>query len=325
MNNKILLALIVILISITCLGIVSADNETNETLELAEETIDMTNYIMPTAISGNQITFSDGFTGFCLDLAKDAITSEDGYTVGSESDPALENYIKLSIIECYKQNRENDIESIVTSFVDGSYQSKSDDVISEVLNSDETIGNEAVEEIDNTTEATFTFEHLTSANEDKSDCIAYSVSLRTVETEDVIGASENDTSDEEAVSEDSSENDTIAAEDNNDTVNEDEKTTEPDNNKTNEKEDKTESGNEETIVNETNKTIINKTNTVIVNENNTTIINKTTVKHINNTTDDTPQNDTIKKIIQTVGNPIFLLIVVIAVAAIVAAAMRRKD
>lgn len=323
MDKKILLALI-ILFAISCAGIVSAVNETNDTLEVMEEPIDTANYIMPTAISGNRIQFSDGFTGFCIDLTKDSITGDDGFTVGSASDATLENYIKLAIIECYKQNRENDIEEIVASFVDGSYQSKSDDVISEVLNSGKTIGSVAVEEIDNTSEATFTFEHLTSADDEKSDCIAYTVSLKTIEKEDVLGASE---SDDKVTDGDDSKSDETALEESGEkeTQSDDAKpkseteniATQPDDGKTT---------GEEPIINETNKTVINKTNTVIINEKNTTIINKTNVKHIKNTTDDSPQNETIQEaIMKTAGNPIFLLAVVTVVAVIAAVVMRRRD
>ncbi len=302
---------------ITFAGIVSAANETNETLEVTEDTIDTANYIMPTAISGNQIKFSDGFTGFCIDLTKDSITTEDGFIVGSTSDATLENYIKLAIIECYKQNRENDIEEIVTSFVDGSYQSKSDDVITEVLNSGETISSEAVEDIDNTTEATFTFEHLASADDKKSDCIAYTVSMKTLEKEDTLGASETDNGDDNTSGDEDTPDNTNTESGESDVKKQ---------SKTNDENNLETTSTDEPIINETNKTIINKTNTVIINEKNTTIINNTNVKHINNTTDDTPHNETIQEtIMKTAGNPIFILLVVTIIAVIVAVVMRRKD
>lgn len=344
MNNKILLALTVILISIVGLGMVSADNDTNETPDIAEEAIDMANLIVPTSISGNQIEFSDGFTGFCLDLTKDAVTGEDGFSVGAESDAALENQIKLVIIECYKQNRENDIGNIVASLVDGSHQS-GDDVVNEVLGSGETIGNEATEKIDNTTEATFTFEHLTAANDTKSDCLAYTVTFETVESEDTenddnatgkineTAESEDNMTDENNDTEDSiteKTNDTNASDDNaviaptGDDDNTSKSKAGEKENKTLEKDKKNKTG-EEPIVNETNKTIINKTNTVIINEKNTTVINKTTVKHINTTTKETPKNATVQdEIMKTVGNPIFILVGIIAIVAIAAVLMRRK-
>ena len=343
MNKKIIVTLIVLLFCVSCLGIVSADNSTNETSD-NNESIDLSNYIVPISISGNVIEFDDGFTGFCLDSTKESITTEDGFTSQSTSSDEIQNYVKLAIIEAYKQGCEDNLGQIIASFADGSYKNSDDKVITEVLKSDEPIGNEAVADLEDSIEGTFEFELLKPATGDKSDCLAYKVSLKEVPSEDKLAAAaddnateeldkNNDTEDALTNSSDDNQDKEKATDSSNDTG-DDEKTVVSKDNDT-EKDKKTEDAKDnetdenktpEKIVNETNKTIVNKTNTLIVNENNTTIVNKTTITHINKTTNDTPQNETIpEKLIKTVGNPIFILIVVIAIAAIAAVAMRRKD
>ena len=63
MNKKIIVTLIVLLFCVGCLGIVSADNSTNETLESnatlqSNESVDLSNYIVPISISNNVIEFN---------------------------------------------------------------------------------------------------------------------------------------------------------------------------------------------------------------------------------------------------------------------------
>ena len=326
MNKKIIVTLIVLLFCVSCLSLVSADNDTNETLQSneSEEVVDMSNYIMPIAINGNVIEFSDGFTGFCLDSTKDSITTDDGFTSQSTGGDEIQNYVKLAIIEAYKQGCEDNLGQIIASFADGSYKNSNDKVITVVLESQETVGDSAVAELEDSIEGTFEFELLKDANGEKSDCLAYKVSLKEIPDDAKLAAiagdnateetndTDNGTSDDNETSIDSTDNNTDDKQD-------DEKASNETDNKTDDNQQ-----NKETIVNETNKTIINKTNTVTINENNTTTINKNNVKVINKTTE-TPKNETIQdRLIKTVGNPIFLLIVAIAIVGVVAV-LRRKE
>ena len=301
MNKKTITLLLVVIFSISCLGMVWADNNTTNATEQLEIE-DTTNYIMPISITDNGIKFSDGFTGYCIDLTKNSITTDDKFTTEHTTDS--ENAIKLAIIECYKANKENDIENIISKVIN---KDSSDDIAKKVLSSKENIGDSAVVEINNDTEATFNFEHLKSNDVEKSDCVAYKVSLKTIKHDDILSA-----------------------------VNGENKTANSTNNNTTTSNNKTDSENAETVQNntktnasektviETNKTIINKTNTVTVNENNTTIINQNNTKIINKT-NETPQNATLQnKILRTVGNPIFLLVIVIISIAVVAVTIRRK-
>ena len=293
MNKKIIILLLIVIFSAGFLSVVSADNNSTDIAQTSE-TEDIANYIVPVSITGNEIKFSDGFTGFCIDLSKSKITTDDKFT--SKSSTGSENVLKLTIIECYKANRENEIGSIISKVIN---KDTSDEIAEKVLSSQETIGDNAVVEISNDTEATFNFELLKSASSEKSDCLAYKVSLKTVKHDDKLSAAGD-------------ENNTENTQTDNTTNSSDKKTEAVENNT------------EKTVI-ETNKTVVNKTNTLIINENNTTTINQNNTKVINRT-NDTPENATIPNIImRTAGNPIFILVVVIIIVAIVAVTMRRKD
>ena len=314
MNHKIIATLVALIFAVGCLGIVVAeDNNTTElgTIENAAS------HILPISISGNVVEFSDGFTGFCLDLTKEPITAEDGFVSQATGSDEIQNYVKLAIIEAYKQGCEDNLGKIIASFADGSYKNSDNEVIVEVLKSQETIGDEAVVELEDSIEGTFEFELLKPADGNKSDFLAYNVSLKEIPSDD------NATEDDEN---NTSEGILTSASDDNQSQ-ENSATSQDDAPLDDKKADNATEEDKipETIVNETNKTIINRTNTVILNENNTTVINQTNIKHINKTTNDEPQKeDAIQQLVKTVGNPIFLLLLVIVIAAIVAVAMNRK-
>lgn len=319
MHKKIMTLLIVLIFSVSCLVVVAADNNTTD--NAADEKIeDLANYIIPISITDNGIEFSDGFTGFCLDLTKNAVNVDDKFTSTHTQNEAVENNVKWAIIEWYKSGKTDNIEDAVSQAINGNKNYDEKDTLFESGKiTDDTI----VVRIDNTTKATFEFELLKSANDGVSDCLAYKVSQKTVPADDVLSSS-----DEDIVNTSEVENDTVIDMTANTT---DEKTGQASGGDLiNDTDKKTENNSDkqsydETIVNETNKTIVNKTNTVIVNETNTTIINKNNTKVINKTKE-TPQNATVQDtIMKTVGNPIFLLVIVIVIIAVVAVVMRRKN
>lgn len=319
MNKKAMPLLIILILSISCLGLVSADNDTDDNAT-TEDIEDLMDYIVPISISGNGIEFSDGFTGFCLDLSKDAVNVDDKFTSAHTINDDVENNVKLAIIDCYKSGDKNNVENMVSQVINGN---KKYDSVDTLLDSGKITDDTITVKIDNTTEATFEFELLKSAKDGVSDCLAYKASMKKIDNNDVLTSSEDDVVNVSKVG-----NDTIIDKTANTT---DEKTPQASggdiindtNNKTDTKDNK--QSDDETIVNETNKTIVNKTNTVIVNETNTTIINKNNTKVINKT-NKTPQNATVQDtIMKTVGNPIFLLAIVIVIIAVVAVVMRRKN
>lgn len=320
MTKKIIATLIVLLFCVGCLGIASAENITNETAQ-TNESMDLSKYIHPVSITDKGIEFSDGFVGYCLDSTKDPITTGDGFESQKTGTDEIQNYVKLAIIEAYKKGCEDNLAKIISSFADGSYKLSNDNVIKAVLKSNETIGDNAVVELEDSVEGNFEFELLKDVKGEKSDCLAYKVSLKEISNANNTTNTTNSTDGKNTT--EPADNQTNA------TNNTDGKNAAgPADNKTDDKkaDNKTDDNkqNQKTIVNETNQTITNNTNTVIVNENNTTIINKNNTKVINKTNDH-PQNATVQdQILRTVGNPIFLLIVVIIIAAVAAVLLRRK-
>ena len=318
MNKKIIATLIVLLFFVGCLGIASAENSTNETAT-TNESMDMSNYIHLISITGKGIEFSDGFIGFCLDSTKDQITADDGFESQNTGSDEIQNYVKLAIIEAYRQGSEDNLAKIISSFADGTYKNSNDNVIKTVLQSNEIIGDSAVVELDDSIEGHFEFELLKDVKGEKSDCLAYKVSLNEVANE--TAPSTNNTTDDINGTDDK--NTTEPTDNKTDDKQDDKQDDKKEDNKTDDKQDDNKQ-NQVPIANETNQTITNNTNTVIINENNTTIINQNNTKVVNKT-NDTPQNKTITHdIIRTVGNPIFLLIVVIIIAAVAAVLLRRK-
>lgn len=333
MEKKIILIFVVLLFAA---GIAFAENNTTKSVEIE----DSGNYILPVSITSEGIKFDDGFTGFCIDPSKSSIQTTDKFELGVIGSSEIENDIKLAIIECYKQGKEDAMADILSQIND---KGSNNDVLSAVFSSNEKIGNTAVVEIDNTTEATFEFEFLKSTDDTKSDCVAYTVSMKTIEKEDVLAASDesadvqktDNTTEDELTQNASDLTKENAAESDNHTDLTKGSAPESGNQSDLTKEDTSESGNQtdlkkatedknagdnDTTTKETNKTIINKTNTVIVNENNTTVINHNNVKTLN----DTPKNDTVQDLLKA-GNPILILIIVIVVAVIVAVVVKRKD
>ena len=334
MNKKIMTLFLIIAVLLCSIAIVSAENNTTNVTNDTEDTIDLSNYI--TALSsGKEIQFSDGYTGYLIDTSKNELTDNDGFTSypTTNIDGNIGNYLKLAVIECYKQNKESEISDVISMILDGSYKNRENPIINAVLRSAQTINDHESVEIDNSTEGTFDFELLKPRNQATSDYFAYKVSLKTIENDDVLGVADgndtNQTKEIENQTNATAEADQNKTENNNTTVKNEELANDTNASKANAtdnetKENSTEKINETKTI-ETNKTLVNKTNTLTINENNTTVVNKTTVTHINNTTNDTPQNNTITdNLMKTVGNPISILIIVIVVIAIVAIAMRRK-
>lgn len=311
MDKKIIALLIILIFSVGCLSFVSADNNTTDTatVENSEKNVtvteeDLTDYITPVHITDKGIEFSDGFVGFCIDSAKGAITANDKFTSQNTGNDEIQNNVKLAIIDCYKSGKENNIQNVVSQAISGNKN----------YNSGESVGDTAVVKINNTTEATFTFELLKPADSSHSDCLAYKVSLKTVAGDDVLGASDNNVND---TVENTTENNATTE---NTTINNatSDNTTENKN-----ASDEKQLPSNQTVIN--NNTIINNTNNTVNIENNTTIINQNNNTKIINKTNELPKNATLQqRIMRTVGNPIFLLVLVIVIIAVVAVVIRRK-
>ncbi len=310
MKNKIITLFITIAVLFCILSVAAAEDNATDTIE----EIDLSKYITPVSINSDGVKFSDGYTGFSLST-KDDLKTSDPFTSEKTSyiSGNLENYLKLAVIECYRQDCIDDIGKIIASFCDGSYENSNNEIIQSVLDSSESISDKQTVQINNTTEATFDFELLKSEG-NTSDYFAYKVQLKKVKNSDKLSAANDD-------------NNTTSAEDKNNSANSAEPVSASSNDTGNVSENGTQNesaAGEKEVIN-TNKTIINKTNTTIINENNTTIINHNNIKNITKT-NETPKNESDDNIIlKTVGNPIFLLIVVIVIIAVVAVVMRKRD
>lgn len=336
MKRKIITISIALAVLLCIAGIAFADNNTTADENQTESVIDLSNYITVLSSENNAIRFSDGYVGFLVDSSKNEAGSADGFTSHPATGISNGNVLKLAIIECYKQGSENKIGEVLSSFADGSYQTSSDEIITAARTSADTVRDHEVVEINNTTEATFDFELLKPVNGATSQYIAYKVSFKTVENEDVLAASDNDTN-ESALGTVNDTNESVLGAINDTDNNITNKSVLRDVNDTNESalgtvnetnvtvDNNTGEIVNDTEVHETNKTIVNKTNTLVVNQNNTTVVNQNTIKTINNTTKETPQNDTVATLMKSAGNPIFLLAIVIVIAAVVGVVYYRKN
>ena len=340
MNRKIAALIIVSIFALCCAGIAFAGNESSDALDSSDdsgsvELEDTSNYITITGIANGEIKFADGFTGYAMDSSKGKIGSDATFTPGEFSHSKIENYIKLAIIEAYKQGKENQLGAIISKIADNNMDS-SDSVISEVLNSNDNIGSSEVVKINDNTEATFTFELLKSTDDEKSDCLAYKVSMKTVESDKLAASDDIDnTSEDNKQDTTGNDNNDDKAEDTNKNKttydNSDDKAEDTNKNKTTNDKNDSETTNNEDVKKESeknnaekekpkNNTTIVKTTTTVI-ENNTTIVHNN-VKEVNNTTE--PKNDTAGNLLKA-GNPILILIIVVVVAVIAVVIMKRKN
>lgn len=313
MNKKIFAILALLIVILCCLSVVSADNDTDDvqtstdddTVETTtdttdnsgndsnSQTVDLSNYITAVSI-GATVTFSDGFTGFSLDPSKGQITDQDGFTATSTSGVPQANYLKLAVVESYKAGNEGDIGSVLSSFVDGSYQSSSNPVVQNVLSSSDSIGDYEVVKINNNTEATFEFEVLEPVDSNKPSYFAYRVSFNTIPDEklsatqgDDVNGSDNDT----AVS--SVENDTTTSKNvENDTPTTQNVENDTQTSKNVENDTPVKSNTDNNVSKDSSKTADNDTNKTNKTDNNTSkkTTNKTDKKTTNNTSKKTTNN-----------------------------------
>lgn len=330
MTRKITALLIVLIFSVCLASIAFAENNSVNESQLADDgqnieidnannqaIEDTSNYIKITSISGREFKFNDGFTGFCLS-STGTIETGDTFTSGAFANSQTENYVKLAIIEAYKLGKENNLGEIISKIVNGNMDT-GDEVIKAVMDSNEQIGQSKTVNIDNTTEATFTFELLKSTDEDHIECLGYTVSKKPVEP--VISGDEAASDDKQTADNNGTQPAGNSTPGNNDKQADSGNAT-PEKNQTddkNSKDNKTEpekTDNKKVVKNDT--TIVKNTTTVI--ENNTTIVHNN-VKEVNNTT--APKNNTATNLLKA-GYPIIILLIVIVIA-VVAVVIKRRE
>lgn len=330
MTRKITALLIVLIFSVCLASIAFAENNSVNESKLADNgqnieidnannqaIEDTSNYIKITSISGREFKFNDGFTGFCLS-STGTIETGDTFTSEAFANSQTENYVKLAIIEAYKLGKENNLGEIISKIVNGNMDT-GDKVIKAVMDSSEQIGQSKTVNIDNTTEATFTFELLKSTDEDPIECLGYTVSKKPVEP--VISGDEAASDDKQTADNNGTQPSGNSTPGDNDKQADSGNAT-PEKNQTddkNSKDNKTEpkkADNKNVVKNDT--TIVKNTTTVI--ENNTTIVHNN-VKEVNNTT--APKNNTATNLLKA-GYPIIILLIVIVIA-VVAVVIKRRE
>lgn len=330
MTRKITALLIVLIFSVCLASIAFAENNSVNESKLADNgqnieidnannqaIEDTSNYIKISSISGREFKFNDGFTGFCLS-STGTIETGDTFTSEAFANSQTENYVKLAIIEAYKLGKENNLGEIISKIVNGNMDT-GDEVIKAVMDSSEQIGQSKTVNIDNTTEATFTFELLKSTDEDHIECLGYTVSKKPVEP--VISGDEAASDDKQTADNNGTQPSGNSTPGDNDKQANSGNAT-PEKNQTddkNSKDNKTEpkkADNKNVVKNDT--TIVKNTTTVI--ENNTTIVHNN-VKEVNNTT--APKNNTATNLLKA-GYPIIILLIVIVIA-VVAVVIKRRE
>jgi len=330
MTRKITALLIVLIFSVCLASIAFAENNSVNESQLTDDSQnieidnannqaieDTSNYIKVTSISGREFKFNDGFTGFCLS-STGTIETGDTFTSGAFANSQTENYVKLAIIEAYKLGKENNLGEIISKIVNGNMDT-GDEVIKAVMDPNEQIGQSKTVNIDNTTEATFTFELLKSTDEDHIECLGYTVSKKPVEP--VISGDEAASDDKQTADNNGTQPAGNSTPGDNDKQADSGNAT-PEKNQTddkNSKDNKTEpkkADNKNVVKNDT--TIVKNTTTVI--ENNTTIVHNN-VKEVNNTT--APKNNTATNLLKA-GYPIIILLIVIVIA-VVAVVIKRRE
>ena len=136
------------------------------------------NYIIAKG-NGNNIPFSDGFTGFIIDYSKHPASVGDKFKRASTSGASNSNALKQRIIESYLHDSENHIGKIMSTTVkSSSSQNKGGESYAAPHGK---ISDHEVVKINDNTEAIFDFELLKSVSGNESDYLAYKVSFRTID------------------------------------------------------------------------------------------------------------------------------------------------
>lgn len=190
----------------TCMNFVSAENETNifKSSESEEE-------VLAREDGHVNITFDNGYNGYCINYGEhEAKTGQEysvkdtTYATNKNSGESVGNYLKVYFVDYYDDAMRNDIvtQHTIWHFTDDFNGWRIDPILIENIKSTastKTIpDNGAVRQINNTTEAVFDFQVLSSDKSDHQNFFAYKITYRDI-VKDII---ENVTSSNSTASED---------------------------------------------------------------------------------------------------------------------------
>lgn len=187
----------------TCMNFVSAENETNilKSSESEEEVL--------ASVDGHvNISFDNGYNGYCINYGEhEAKTGQEysvkdtTYATNKNSGESVGNYLKTYFVDYYDDAMRNDIvtQHTIWHFTDDFNGWRIDPLLIENIKSTastKTIPDSgAVRQINNTTEAVFDFQVLSSDKSGHQNFFAYKITYRDI-VKDIIGnaSGSNDTS-----------------------------------------------------------------------------------------------------------------------------------
>ncbi|MEE1335263.1 hypothetical protein, partial [Methanobrevibacter sp.] len=186
----------------TCMNFVSAENETNilRSSESEEE-------VLASEDGHVNITFDNGYNGYCINYGEhEAKTGQEysvkdtTYATNKNSGESVGNYLKTYFVDYYEDAMRNDIvtQHTIWHFTDDFNGWRIDPLLIENIKSTastKTIPDSgAVRQINNTTEAVFDFQVLSSDKSDHQNFFAYKITYRDI-IKDIINNtnSSNDT------------------------------------------------------------------------------------------------------------------------------------
>ena len=204
--KKPLITIIMIIFAITtCLNFVSAENETNilRSSESEEE-------VRASEDGHVNISFENGYNGYCINYGEHEAAAGQEYSVqdttyatNKNSGESVGNYLKVYFVDYYEDAMRDEIvtQHTIWHFTDDFNGWRIDPILIENIKttaSTKTIpDNGAVRQINNTTEAVFDFQVLSSDKSDHQNFFAYKITYRDI-VKDIIdnATSSNSTSSE---------------------------------------------------------------------------------------------------------------------------------
>ena len=206
MKKPLFTILLVIFAITSCLNFVSAENETDilRNSESEEE-------VLATKDGHLNITFDNGYNGYCIEygeheakIGQEYSVENTSYATNKNTGESVGNYLKVYFVDYYEDAMRDDIvtQHTIWHFTDDFNGWRIDPLLIENIKSaaaTKTIPDSgAVRQINNTTEAVFDFQVLSSAESDNQNFFAYKITYRDI-IKDIIGNStiSNDTSKEE--------------------------------------------------------------------------------------------------------------------------------
>ena len=196
MKKPLFTILLVIFAITSCLNFVSAENETDilRNSESEEE-------VLATKDGHLNITFDNGYNGYCIEygeheakIGQEYSVENTSHAINKNTGESVGNYLKVYFVDYYEDAMRDDIVTQHTIW------HVTDDFNGwRIAAATKTIPDSgAVRQINNTTEAVFDFQVLSSAESDNQNFFAYKITYRDI-IKDIIGNStiSNDTSNEE--------------------------------------------------------------------------------------------------------------------------------